>query len=120
VSDPDHTSAVVDVVDRELAQRFLMWRAGTIRNGWIAHHMRALMKEVGFQEIDVTPMVNIRTDYAEVERTSSYDGGVRVAQRDGVFSTHEADSLIASLRAAAASDSFFCAMTFFITSGTKP
>jgi ubiquinone/menaquinone biosynthesis C-methylase UbiE len=119
VADPDHQTAVIDVGARDLAQRFLTWRSATIRNGWIAHHMFALMAACGLVDVIVTPMTQIRTDYAEVEATSHYEGGIQVALGQGVFSAEEAARLTASLQATAASGRFFAATTFFITCGTK-
>ncbi len=118
-ADPDHQTTVVDVVERELARRFLNWRSDTIRNGWIAYHMPAMMASLGLTDVSVTPMTQVRTDYAEVEATSHYEGGIRVARDEGVFSADEADRLIAAIRAAAQTGHFFTATTFFICSGVK-
>lgn len=119
-ADPDHQTAVLDVAERELARRFLAWRSDRIRNGWIAHHMPALMAAHGLTEVTLTAMTQVRTDYAEVEATSHYEGGIQVALGEGVFTADEAARLTASLRAAAESRHFFAAMTFFIAGGTKP
>jgi ubiquinone/menaquinone biosynthesis C-methylase UbiE len=120
VADPDHQTTVMDVAERELARRFLNWRSDTIRNGWIAHHMAAMMRAVGLVNITVTPMTHLRTDYAEVEATSHYEGGIEVARSEGILSTEEAQRLIAALRTAAESDHFFCATTVFLCAGMKP
>jgi SAM-dependent methyltransferase len=123
IADPDHQTTVVDVgenvAERELARRFLSWRSDTIRSGWIAHHLPVLATELGLVDVRVTPLVNIRTDYPTVERVSHYEGGVRHAQADGVFSADEVDRLVAALRAAGATGQFWSATTFFVTSGTK-
>lgn len=120
IADPDHQTTVVDVVERELVRRFLSWRSDTIRNGWIAHHLPALAKAHGLVDVRVVPMEQVCTDYAAVERVYHYEGGVRRAQADGVFSSDEADRLVASLRTAGDAGSFLSATTFFVTSGTKP
>jgi ubiquinone/menaquinone biosynthesis C-methylase UbiE len=120
VVDPDHETAVIDVPERHLARAFLNFRADTIRNGWIAHHMPALFKECGLLEVAVLPMTDVRTDYAEVEATLHYEGGIRVAQEQGVLTTEEADRLVHSMRETAASGRFMWAMTFFLTTGRKP
>jgi ubiquinone/menaquinone biosynthesis C-methylase UbiE len=120
VADPDHQTTIMDVAERELARRFLNWRSDTIRNGWIAHHMPALMQAVGLVDISVTPKTHLSTDYAEVEATSHYEGGIQVARGEGILSAEEAQCLTAALRATAEGGHFFCATTFFITSGTRP
>ena len=120
IADPDHQTTVVDVGEHELVRRFLSWRSDTFRNGWIAHHLPTLATERGLVDVRVAPMVNVCTDYAAVERVYHYEGGVRLAQADGVFSADEADRLVASLRAAGERGEFLSATTFFVTSGTKP
>jgi ubiquinone/menaquinone biosynthesis C-methylase UbiE len=123
IVDPDHESTVVDVgageTERALMRRFLTWRAGTIRSGSIAHQVRALAVELGLERVRVTPMVNLRTDFAAVERVSQYLGGVRRAQADGLLSAEEADCLTSALQAAGESGRFLSATTFFLTSGVK-
>jgi ubiquinone/menaquinone biosynthesis C-methylase UbiE len=120
IADPDHQTTVVDVAERDLVRRFLAWRSATIQNGWIAHHLPALARELGLVDVRVTPMVNIRTDYAAVEQVSHFEGGVRVAQAEGVFTAEEADRLVTALRTAGESGRFFSATTVFVTSGSKP
>lgn len=120
IVDPDHETAVIDVPERALVRRFLTFRADTIRNGWIAHHMPALCKEVGLVDVVVTPMTQAQTDYAAVDAILGYEGGVRAAQAAGVLTDTEAERLVGSMQTAAGADRFFCAMTFFITSGRKP
>lgn len=118
--DPDHETAVIDVPERALVRRFLTFRAGTIRNGWIAHHMPTLFKEFGLSDIAVIPSTQVQTDYAAVNAVLGYEGGVRAAQRAGALTEAEADRLVGSMREAAEAGCFFCAMTFFSTSGQKP
>lgn len=119
IADPDHQTTVVDVVERELVRRFLNWRSDTIRNGWIAHHLPALAKELGLADVRVAAMVHICSDYAALERVYHYEGGVRRAQAEKIFSADEADRLVAALRAAGEAGQFLSATTFFVTSGTK-
>jgi ubiquinone/menaquinone biosynthesis C-methylase UbiE len=120
VVDPDHETAVIDVPERLLARTFLNFRAVTIRNGGIARHMPALFKECGLVEVEVFPMTDVRTDYAEVEATLHYEGGIHVAHERGVLSAEEADRLVQSMRETAASGRFMCALTYFLTAGRKP
>ena len=120
VVDPDHDTAIIDVPTRSLARKFLNFRADTIRNGGIAHHMPALFKAQGLLDVSVHPMTEVRTNYAEVEAASHYEGGISIAQETGVLTTEEADHLKHAMRAAAETDRFLSAMTYFLTAGRKP
>jgi SAM-dependent methyltransferase len=117
VVDPDHDTAVIDVAERALVRRFLNFRADTIRNGGIAHHMPTLFKDLGLRDVTVLPMTDVRTDYAEVEAASHYEGGIRVAHEVGVLTAEEAERLVRAMREAAAADRFLSAMTYVLTAG---
>lgn len=117
--DPDHDTAVIDVPDRSLMRTFLTFRADTIRNGGIAHHMPALFKAHGLLDVAVLLMTEVRTDYTEVEAAFHYEGGIRIAQEMGVLTTEEADRLIHAMRMDAESDRFLSAKTYFLTVGRK-
>lgn len=119
VVDPDHDLVVIDSPYRSLMRKFLNFRADTIRNGGIAHHMAALFRQHGLLAVSVIPMTEVRTEYASVEASSHYEGGIRVARDHGVLTTEDADHLIIAMRDAAASDRFFTSMTYFLTVGTK-
>ncbi|MGH2616112.1 MAG: methyltransferase domain-containing protein [Thermomicrobiales bacterium] len=119
VIDPDHDTAVIDASERSLMRRFLKFRADTIRNGGIAHHMPALFKERGLLEVSVIPMTEVRTGYAEVEAASHFEGGIRIAHDVGVLTDEEADRLVSGMRSAADAGRFLTAMTYFLTVGRK-
>jgi SAM-dependent methyltransferase len=117
--DPDHDTAVIDGPDRSLVRSFLNFRADTIRNGGIAHRMPALFKAHGLLDVSVLAMTEVRTDYAEVEAASHYEGGIRIAREMGVLTREEADHLIHAMRVAAETDRFLSAVTYFLTAGRK-
>jgi ubiquinone/menaquinone biosynthesis C-methylase UbiE len=119
VVDPDHDTAVIDVADRSLARKFLNFRADTIRNGGIAHQMSSLFKACGLLDVAVIPMTEVRTDYAEVEAASHYEGGIRIAHEMGVLTAGEAQTLVCTMREAADAGRFLSAMTYFLTVGRK-
>jgi SAM-dependent methyltransferase len=119
VVDPDHGTTVVEAENWPLMRRFLNWRADTIRNGWIAHHMPALFQEAGLTDVTVTPLTRIVTDPSEAEDTMHLEGGIGVAAERGALTAAEADELVAELRRAAEARRFLLAVTFFLTSGRK-
>lgn len=120
IADPDHGTKVFDISERELAHRFLTWRASTLRNGWIARHIPALARAHGLTEITILPLTKVETDYAESEALMGYEGAIPVAVLDDVLTDEEGARLLASMRAARDNGTFLAASTHFLTSATKP
>jgi ubiquinone/menaquinone biosynthesis C-methylase UbiE len=119
VVDPDHDTAVFGISDRELARKFLNFRADAVRNGGIAHQMFSLFKEHGLLDVSVMPTTEVRTDYAEIEAASHYEGGIRIAQEKGALTPTEADHLVSMMREVGGAGHFLSAMTYFLTAGRK-
>lgn len=119
IADPDHETTILDVSERDLARRFLTWRAATLRSGWIARHIAALARPHGLIEITITPLTKVDTDYEGTNALMGYEGAVPLAVADGALTPDEGERLIASLHAARDSSTFLAATTHFLTSATK-
>jgi hypothetical protein len=64
-------------------------------------------------------MTEVRTDYAEVEAASHYEGGIQIARERGALTPTESDHLVNMMREAAEAGRFLSAMTYFLTAGRK-
>lgn len=120
ITDPDHESHVLDTPYPDVTRRFFAFRASTFQAGGIAHQLYALFKQHGLVEITVEPATRVDTGYAAINSIMHFDGGMRIAQQQGIVTAAEADSWIAYVEEAARTGRFFHAVTHFITAGRKP
>lgn len=120
IADGDHETQVIDTPYPELTRRFLAWRSDTLAQGGVAHRLYGWYRELGLAEVAVEATTRISTDYAAINSVMHYDGGMRVAQREGIVTPEEADRWIAYVEEAGRTGRFFCALTYLMTLGRKP
>lgn len=120
IVDGDHETLVIDSPYPDVTRRFLAWRSDTLASGGVAHQLFAWYRELGLEDVRVEPMTRISTDYETLNSVMHFDGGMRIAQSEGVVTQDEADHWIAALEEAGRAGRFFCALTYFITVGRKP
>lgn len=120
IADGDHETLVIDTPYPALTRRFLAWRSDTLARGGVAHQLYAWYRELGLEDVTVEAMTRVATDYETINSVMHFDGGMRVAQGEGVVSAEEADRWIAYMEEAGRAGRFLCAMTYFLTVGRKP
>ena len=121
VVDPDYDTQVVAVADQALAHRIRSYRADVnLQNGTLAHQMIRLFRAAGLRDVQVEGLTLIVQDPKAVDNVMGLRTWAATAHVRGHLSAAEAVQWEQALDAAIAQESFLYAVTFFVTSGSKP
>jgi|1185.fasta_scaffold253488_1 ubiquinone/menaquinone biosynthesis C-methylase UbiE len=120
IGDPDWETLVIDSSDPPLTRRIKCHLVECVAGGGIAHEVRGLMRELGLQELSVTPMTIVLTEFGTAEMAVQVGAAARRACDADVITPAEHDAWIADLRARDTADRFLLAFTSYVTRGHRP
>ncbi len=117
--DWDFETVAVDHSDRELTRRILHWRCDHYGgNNWSGRQLIGQIKEAGFSNLQVLPIVSVARDERD-SLTLSLFRAAQVTQDGGGITPGEHDAWVGELRSALATGSFFASIVYFIVSGKR-
>jgi SAM-dependent methyltransferase len=121
VVDPDLDTQVINLDATDLARRIFRFRADQLRpSGTVARRSAGIFRRVGLDDISVEARTLIVRDPARVDNVMGLRDWASFAHRAGVISADEARAWPTMIDDAAANGEFLYAVTYFITSATKP
>lgn len=91
-----------------------------VRNGYAARTLYRLFREQGLQEIELTPLPLILTDYPLVRELGALDQVEELALATGAISLGELALWLEGLVEAEATQTFFASVTMILAVGQKP
>lgn len=119
--DPDLDTQVIDLEATDLARRIFRFRADQQRpSGTVARRTAGIMQRAGLDDIAVEARTLIVRDPTHVDNVMGLRGWAEFAHRAGAISRAEASAWPRMIDEAAANGAFLYAVTYFITSATKP
>jgi hypothetical protein len=120
VVDPDYDTQVMELADQELARRVLRFRADSLlRNGTIAHRMPAMFADAGLGDVRVEAITLVVRDPKAVDNVMGLRGWAQMACEAGRLTVEDVRRWLELYDQSIAAGTFFYALTFFITCGTK-
>ena len=121
VVDPDYDTQVVDVDDQDLARRILRFRADQLlRNGTLAHRVPGMFVAAGLVDVQVEAMTLLVRDHTAVDNVMGLRSWATTANERGLLDAEDALAWPDAIDRAVASGRFLYAVTFFLTTGTRP
>jgi SAM-dependent methyltransferase len=121
VVDPDYDTQVVSIADQVLARRIRSYRADVnLQNGTLAHQMVRLFRAVGLRDVQVEGLTLVVQNPKAVDNVMGLRTWAATAHARGYLSAAEAAQWEQALDDAIAQEYFLYAVTFFVTSGSKP
>jgi ubiquinone/menaquinone biosynthesis C-methylase UbiE len=113
--EPDWDTAVIDAADIEMSRQFTRFNSESVAHGPIGRQLPRLFKEVGLNDVDVTPRV-ITPPYPAIREwiASAVDRGVE----QGVMDKGRARAWLDDLAARDEDGLFFAAFVMFQVTGT--
>ncbi|ARV59840.1 hypothetical protein BZZ01_15475 [Nostocales cyanobacterium HT-58-2] len=120
ISEPDMATLVVDMPNRELTRKILNVSCDNIPNGWLAHQLPTIFKDLGLKNITVNPETYIVKDFNMASHSFDLTKSAKYAQENGIVLAEEAEEWLAYLEEASYAGRFFSAITGFCVCGHKP
>jgi SAM-dependent methyltransferase len=119
LADPDYSTQVLDIEDRELAGRVLGYRAqAALRNGTLAHRLAGLLAARGLREITVEARTLVVRDPRAVDNVLGLRSWAHAAAAHGYLESADAERFVEQFDAAVDTGRFMYAVTFFLTAAT--
>lgn len=117
LADPDYDTQVLDIDDQHLAREVLRFRADhALRHGTLAHRHAGILTAHGLTDVTVEAHPLLIRDLYAVDNVM----GLRSWAATGHLDPARAATFEAQLDHAIHTGRFLYAVTFFLTSGTKP
>jgi hypothetical protein len=121
VVDPDYDTQVVSVANQTLAERIRRYRADVgLQNGTLAHQMVRLFRAAGLRDVLVEGLTLVVQDPKAVDNVMGLRTWAATAHERGHLSAAEVALWKQAIDDAIAQQYFLYAVTFFVTSGSKP
>jgi SAM-dependent methyltransferase len=121
VVDPDYDTQVVAIDDQPLARRIRRYRADlALQNGTLAHQMTGLFRAAGLRDVQVEGLTLVVQDPTAVDNVMGLRTWAATAHTRGHLSAVDAAQWEQLIDNAVVQDSFLYAVTFFVTSASKP
>ncbi|MBO3459444.1 methyltransferase domain-containing protein [Aetokthonos hydrillicola Thurmond2011] len=120
ISEPDMGTLVVDMPNRELTRKILNISCDNIPNGWLAHQLPNIFKDLGLQNISVHPETYIVNDFNMASHSFDLAKSANYAREKGIISAEEAEEWLVYLEKASQTSHFLSAITGFCVCGYKP
>jgi ubiquinone/menaquinone biosynthesis C-methylase UbiE len=121
VVDPDYDTQVVAVADQALAERLRRFRADVaLQNGTLAHQMLRLFRAAGLRDVQVEGLTLVVQDPTAVDNVMGLRTWAATAHIRGHLSIAEAAQWEQAIDDAITQEYFLYAVTFFMTSASKP
>ena len=119
--DPDYDTQVMEFPDQQLARKVLRFRAEAgLRNGAIAHRMPAMARQAGLEGVEIEMMTLVVRDPAAVDNVMGLHTWAGTANEEGFLDRSEVTRWQQLYDEMVRTGNFLYAVTFCITSGTKP
>ena len=116
--DPDQETLVADVSDPGLLRKVKDFRRDrNLCNGTIGRQLPRLFRRAGLSEVECEAATLVLTDPRDAFGFMTWP---RLMQAEGLLADHEVAGWEADIDASVAAGEFLYAVTFFITSGSKP
>jgi SAM-dependent methyltransferase len=121
LADPDYSTQVLDIEDQHLAARVLRFRAEVgLRNGTLAHRHPGMLAARALEEVTVEARTLAVRDPTAVDNVMGLRTWAHSAAARGDLAPADADRFVVQYDQAVRTGRFTYAVTFFLTSGTRP
>ena len=120
VLDVDWDTLAVHSRHPDVTRKVVHFACDRQTRGQVGRELRALFKQAGFEEVQCEAHAGGLTDWALANGLLGLEGSAAKACEEGCLSPKERDEWLDDLRAKAAADAFFAAITTFCASGTRP
>ena len=119
--DPDYDTQVMEFPDQQLARQVLRFRVEAgLRNGAIAHRMPAMARKSGLKDVEIEARTLIVRDPGAVDNVMGLRTWAGTASEEGFLDRSEVARWERLYDETVRAGNFLYAVTFCITSGTKP
>ena len=114
--DPDWEALVIDCSDRALMRRIKAVHCDVVASGSIAHELPGLMRELGLEDVSVTPVTLVLTEFRAAEAMLELSRVADGARNGGAISDDEHAAWMEDIRGRDEAGDFFLALTGFLSS----
>jgi SAM-dependent methyltransferase len=115
----DWGSISIECTDRELSRRFTALACDGLRNGTIVRDLPAMLRGLGFTDIDMRPELAISWE-PDAFHTWFVEPSIRHFVRAGAFTTDEAATFLGDLHERAQSGRYFSTRTTYTIAARRP
>lgn len=116
---PDADASVIDAADRDVTRRFIHFMSDYESNGWIGRQLPGYALDLGLEEINITPLTGIVTDFA-FAYALWFRASLAHAQAAGVLSAAEVTAWVADQQARQRAGCCFLTWAVFVLYARKP